>query len=375
MLRGQDLFEDKPMSFGDHLEDLRVHLVKALIGAAIGITITLFIGHIVVGIVRQPIDAALIRRGLSKYVTEDIGQKTIYDFFREWMNPKQNKALTGTDDNPPAITDYSKNPAANKSELLTENEVKLKGDMLDVEISVQELSSELHTQFPGSFPEPQPETSDRKLKIKIHAPEFAMFREAALRGLKPVALNVQEPFLVYLKVSMVSGVLLASPWIFYQVWMFVAVGLYQHERKYVYYFGGVSMLLFTTGALFCFYFVFPVVLDFLLTYNDWLGVEPQIRLSEWVNFSLLLPIMFGISFQLPLVMVFLEKLQIVEAKDYTEHRRMAILVISIVSMVLTPSDPWSMLMMMFPLLILYELGILFCKYTATSDPFANPKVT
>ncbi|MEQ9066602.1 MAG: twin-arginine translocase subunit TatC, partial [Gimesia chilikensis] len=112
---------------------------------------------------------------------------------------------------------------------------------------------------------------------------------------EPVTLAVQEAFTtIYLKVSFVAGLVLASPWVIYQIWLFVAAGLYPHERKYVYIYLPISIFLFLGGALFCFYAVFPFVLNFLLGFNKLLGVNPQIRLSEWISFAITLPLMFGL---------------------------------------------------------------------------------
>jgi sec-independent protein translocase protein TatC len=168
---------------------------------------------------------------------------------------------------------------------------------------------------------------------------------------------------------MIAGLVLASPWIFFQLWQFVAAGLYPHERKFVYAYGGISLFLFVAGAAFCFFLVFPFVLKFLLSFNFDIGVTPQIRLSEWISFAVLLPLMFGISFQLPLVMRFLTAISIFDADDYRQKRRLAILVIAAISMVLTPADPMSMLMMLVPLVGLYELGILLCEFKPAQSPF------
>jgi sec-independent protein translocase protein TatC len=407
MGRSEDLFQDAPMSFGDHLDDLRIHLIRALIGLAIGVVVALCFGQHVVNFVRKPIDNALQRRNLKKFVVEDIGQKSIYDWIGIYLSkPKGNEsaespstthqvdqiapvltsaatpavAPTASSTAPHATSQSSSShvssqiPDGQPQTPVLDNvrEAKLHGTALKVDMNVYELAEALHGVDAKAFPEPKPEFKDRTFTITVAAPEFEIFRDAALRSMKPVALNVQEPFMSFLKVSTVAGFLLASPWIFYQVWMFVAVGLYQNERRFVYSYGALSLILFTTGSAFCFYLVFPLVLDFLLSYNDWLGVEPQIRLSEWISFALILPVMFGVSFQLPLVMVFLDKLDLVTAKMFREQRRMAILVIAFLSMVLTPSEPYSMMLMMVPLLILYELGIVMCHTTkANSDPFAQ----
>ena len=209
--------------------------------------------------------------------------------------------------------------------------------------------------------------------MKLKSVEIGILKELALRSEQPVALKVEEAFVTYIKISLVTGFVLASPWIFYQIWLFVAAGLYQHERKYIYIYLPMSLGLFLAGAVFCFYFVFPIVLDFLIGFNKWLGIAIQPRLSEYISFALMLPVMFGISFQLPLVMLFLDRIGIMTAKSYAENWRMAVLVIAIASMLLTPSDPSSMLLMMFPLVFLYYGGIQLCKFqpgAGTTDPLA-----
>lgn len=175
--------------------------------------------------------------------------------------------------------------------------------------------------------------------------------------------------MTYLKVSLIAAIIISSPWIFFQMWQFVAAGLYQHERKFVYIYGAMSLVLFIAGAAFCFYAVFPFVLEFLLGFNANIKVTPQIRLSEWISFAVMMPLMFGISFQLPLVMRFLTAISIFDVETYRSKRRLSILVIAFLSMILTPADPFSMLLMMFPLVFLYELGILLCQYAGATNPF------
>ena len=90
---------------------------------------------------------------------------------------------------------------------------------------------------------------------------------ACMKTTAAVRLNVQESFISYMRVAFISGLVLSSPWIFFQLWLFVAAGLYPHEQKYVYTFLPMSIGLFFTGAVFCFYGVFPTVLDFLFGFN------------------------------------------------------------------------------------------------------------
>lgn len=176
--------------------------------------------------------------------------------------------------------------------------------------------------------------------------------------------------MMYIKVAFVAGFIIASPWIFYQLWQFVAAGLYPHERRYVHVYLPLSVGLFLLGVFFAFYLALPLVLDFLLGFNRWLGVVPQIRLSEWVSFVILLPVMFGISFQLPLVMLFLERIGIFGTDDYRSRRRLAVFAMAVAAMVLSPGgDVGTMMLMFVPLVILYEFGIILCGHWKPDRPF------
>jgi sec-independent protein translocase protein TatC len=175
------------------------------------------------------------------------------------------------------------------------------------------------------------------------------------------SLNAHEAFMIYLKASLLVGAVLASPWIFYQIWIFVAAGLYPHEKRYVNIYLPFSIGLFLLGVSVAFFFVFEPVLDFLFTFNRYLDISPAPRITEWLGFVLMLPLGFGIAFQLPLVMLFLERIGIMTVKAYLSYWRVAILVIFVIAAILTPPDPWSMSLLAFPLSLLYFGGILLCK--------------
>lgn len=189
-------------------------------------------------------------------------------------------------------------------------------------------------------------------------------------------LNAPEPFMIFMKAALVTGFVIAGPWVFFQIWLFVAAGLYPHERNYVYIYGPMSLGLFMLGVATAFIFVFEPVLNFLMSFNEWLGLDPDPRISEYLGFVLFLPLGFGVSFQLPLVMLFLERIGVFSIDNYVSKWRIAILVISIVSAFLTPQDPWSMALMAVPLCLLYGVGILLCKYMPRpANPFDESAVT
>jgi sec-independent protein translocase protein TatC len=227
-----------------------------------------------------------------------------------------------------------------------------------------------------------PEASRRLNKLLIARVFPGSLRKARLNLLsliswRPVrvrfqVLNAQEAFMIWMKAGIVTGLVLASPYIFYQIWIFVAAGLYPHEKHYVYLYLPISLALFFGGASLAFVFVFQPVLDFLFTFNRGMNADFDPRIGEWLSFVLILPIGFGISFQLPLVMLFLNRIGVASLEFYIQQWRIAILIICVVSMVLTPADPVSMLLMAAPLCLLYVLGILMCKYMpASRSPFAE----
>jgi sec-independent protein translocase protein TatC len=349
----KDLFDETTMTFGEHLEALRIHLFKAVIGLVVVMIGTLYWGNYLVDVIRTPIDRALKRNKLftQEEVTGFWGQVT--SFF--------DKPKAG--DDPHAGEAAEPVPPANQNTIIAR-------------VKPSDLLRVLHQADPQHFPPVQAPEGEKAVALPLAADEFKEFRETTAEAHHPVTLNVQEAFMMYIKVALVSGVIFASPWIFYQLWLFVAAGLYPHERRYVHVYLPMSIGLFLGGVMFCFFLALPLLLDFLLSYNRWLGVVPQIRLSEWVSFVILLPLMFGICFQLPLVMLFLERIGIFGVSDYRTRRRLAIFVMAVGSMIVNPGgDVGSMLLLFVPLVILYEFGILLCGYWKTRGPFEEAAAT
>ncbi|MBT4692121.1 MAG: twin-arginine translocase subunit TatC [Planctomycetaceae bacterium] len=185
-------------------------------------------------------------------------------------------------------------------------------------------------------------------------------------------LNAHEGFMIWIKAAFIGGIILSSPWLFYQIWQFIAAGLYPHERKYVYIYLPFSLLLFFGGAAMAFFVVMEPVLDFLFSYNRMMEIDPDPRISEWLGFVMFLPLGFGIAFQLPLVMLMLQRIGIFTIEAYLAKWRVAVLIIFIASMFLTPADPLSMLMLAGPLTILYFFGITLCRFMPRNrNPYAD----
>ena len=184
------------------------------------------------------------------------------------------------------------------------------------------------------------------------------------------SLGATETFMIWLKAGVISGLVLSSPWVFFQLWTFVAAGLYPSEQKYVYYFLPVSLLLFFSGVCLAFFFVFGPVLDFLFSFNSRMGIAPQPRINDWLSFVMFLPLGFGVAFQLPLVMLFANRIELISVEAYTSKWRVAVVAIFGISMLVTPQDPMSMIMLAIPLTGLYFLGIMMCRwFNKPSNPF------
>jgi sec-independent protein translocase protein TatC len=187
---------------------------------------------------------------------------------------------------------------------------------------------------------------------------------------KSQSLGAAEPFMIWMKAGLITGLIISSPWVFYWLWVFVAAGLYPTEKRNVHLFLPISLLLFFAGVLLAFFFVFEPVLDFMFGFNARMGIEPQPRINDWLSFVLFLPLGFGIAFQLPLVMLFANRIGIIALETYWDKWRIAVVVIFGISMVLTPADPVSMILMAVPLTVLYFLGILLCRwFSRPANPF------
>jgi sec-independent protein translocase protein TatC len=182
--------------------------------------------------------------------------------------------------------------------------------------------------------------------------------------------NLPEMFFVYIKISLVAAILVGAPFIFYQAWLFVAPGLHNQEKKYLFPFVLSSSLLFIGGALFGYFVVFPFGFKFFLGFsNDYIQALPSVK--QYFSFSLKLLLGFGLVFELPVVAFFLSRLGIISANLMRRQRKYAVLLIFIVAAILTPPDVITQFMMAGPLLVLYELSVVIVKVTEKKKALAK----
>jgi len=162
----------------------------------------------------------------------------------------------------------------------------------------------------------------------------------------------------YMKIGLVAGLIVSSPWVFYHLWMFIAAGMYSNERRYVYLAAPFSAVLFIVGALFFIFVVAKISLAFLIKVDLWLGLKPQWTFPKYVTFVTGLMLIFGIAFQTPLAIFFLNKTGLVSVASLCRARKYVLLAIFIVAAMATPPDVISQVTLAVPLYLLFELGIL-----------------
>jgi sec-independent protein translocase protein TatC len=197
--------------------------------------------------------------------------------------------------------------------------------------------------------------SERLFQLLI-APLQAVMPE----GDQLIFTNLPEMFLTYLKVAFIAGILVSAPVIFYELWMFVAPGLYQKERRYVIPFVVSSTILFVGGSLFGYFVVFPLGFKFFMGFsNEYVKALPSVK--QYFSFSLKLLFAFGVVFELPVVVFFLAKIGLVTPDLLRRERKYAILLTFVVAAILTPPDVITQCMMAGPLIILYEIGIIVAQ--------------
>ncbi len=330
----EDYFQPTRMSLGGHLEDLRLHLWRAVVGFFL-IVLTCFLLDLTGYLTDTPIG---VGKPAMDWLCLPVEQELAR--FHDRRLDKSVQAFLARHQGRPEIL---------------------------VELELPALACALVPLLGLKVPDAPPEGAPRPtatVRARL-APENWRPLVGELRNLirppRLATMSVTEAMGVYFKVTFVCAVVLASPWLFWQIWSFVAAGLYPHEKRYVHHFLPFSLGLFLAGVALCQLIVMPKAVEVLLEFNEWLGLEPDLRLSEWLGFTLVMPLVFGVSFQTPLVMLVLERLGVLTVAAYQDKRRFAWFFLAVFAAVITPSvDLYSMLFLWVPLGLLYELGIWLC---------------
>lgn len=298
------------MSLGDHLEELRARLILAILGLVIGSVIALIFGTHVLRFIERPYYDAM--RGRLKETEAPRVQSeslALLDLFFATLTEQ-----LASDPNAPAIDPnriaFIQKAAADTITAWTKQRYDA-GDGREL-------------------------PHDARLKV----------------------LGIPEAFTAYMKIALISGLILTCPWVFYQLWMFVAAGLYTHERRYVRQAVPFSAALFIAGALFFLFVVAPLSLRFFLAFGDLVGVAANWTLEKYVSFVTILMLVFGLAFQTPIAIFILVRTGLVAVETLRSVRKYVVLGTVVVAAVVTPPDVISQITLAIPLYALYELGLL-----------------
>jgi len=357
----EDFFADTRMTFGDHLEELRAHLWRAVAGFGVALFLSFFIGKAAVDFITAPVKKQL-REFYNRRVEKTIKELENDPKLREaneatgftkvyFLRGQLQAVLKGENDKDFKRPIRRRDEKEKDERSMLDKLIGRAGDKDKPKEDEEEVGKEDLVGLWISHGEPLKESGQLQEAMRIVGDFDSM-----------ATLNVTEAFMVWFKVCIVCGIIIGSPWIFWQIWMFVAAGLYPQEKKLVHVYLPVSLGLFLTGVLVCEFLVIPRAIEALLWFNEWLGLKPDLRLNEWLSFAIFMPLIFGLSFQTPLVMLFTAKLGIVNADSFRNKRRYAWMGMALFAAICTPStDALSMLFLWEPMSLLFELGIWLIK--------------
>jgi len=200
---------------------------------------------------------------------------------------------------------------------------------------------------------------------------FHLFAQPLLNALpaggKMIVTDVTGSFFVPMKVTMLAAFMIALPVVMYQLWAFIAPGLYLHERKLIVPLVISSYTLFIVGMAFAYFLVFPTVFKFMASYNAPLGAEMSTDIDNYLSFAMTSFLAFGITFEVPVVVVVLVRMGMVTLAKLKEIRPYVIVGAFIIAAVVTPPDVLSQLLLALPMIVLYEIGLLAARLYVPKD--------
>lgn len=323
----EDMFNDTRMTVGEHIEDLRNHLFRAGYALILGILVSLLFADYMVKLIVKPVEDQLL------------------EYWKKFYDEKKEEILE----------------ALKNGQKIHDQDVP----MPKIHLDLLELARKLN------LPTDKIDSKEHWIILEPNPREYAESWIGMNIAMKPPALStlsVQEAFMVYMMVCAMTGLVLSSPWVFYQLWSFVAAGLYPQEKRLVNVYLPYSIVLFLAGVGLCEIFAIPNAIKFLLWFNNWLGLQPDLRLSEWLGFAIFMPLMFGLSFQMPLVMLFASRIGVVDSAFYRAKRLIAVFSIAVVTAIISPSpDLLSWIYLAVSMWLLYELGIWLCVWHERHD--------
>ena len=302
---------DTTMSLGDHLEELRARLILAILGLVIGTVICLFFGRRIIRFIEGPYHKVTRAYAISKVQKTQTGSTHLTEIFCANLLQALASDPNAPDIDPNAVTFVQR--------IYADTVAALADDPNYIAAVFDAYSGSQH-------------------RLQVLAPA--------------------DPFIGFMKISLISGLIISSPWVFYQLWMFVAAGLYAHERRYVRIAVPFSTGLFVIGALFFLFVVAPISLRFFLVFGDLIGVSSNWTFQKYISFVTMLMLVFGLGFQTPIAIFVLNRTGLVSIASLKKSRKYVIIAMVAIAAIATPPDVISQITLAIPLYALFELGIL-----------------
>lgn len=309
------------MTFAEHLEELRARIIRSLIAL----------------------------------VVAAIGCLAFQDTLFEWAQRPYERARHSIRDRFPAHPDSIHGRLGSHSRILARLEADRRAQTAVLLALVE------RAELPAT---PELEAAKAALRDSFEHPiEVPVIDEGADIGpLK--AIGTTEQFLSYVKVALLFASFLAAPYMLFQMWQFIGAGLYDHERKVVMQVFPFSVGMFLAGMAFGYTVLVPVGLEFLLSYGDPGLLEPSITSNSYLSLLFVMLFVMGFVFQIPLVMTVTSRMGLIEPETFRKKRKPFILGAFIAAAIMTPPDYTTQLLVGFPMLVLYEIGILLSVYSA-----------
>ena len=302
---------DTTMSLGDHLEELRARLILAILGLLVGSIICLFFGTKIIGFIQGPFN-----REMKRYA-----KKQVVHFQAPWtyLSDKFFSNILLAIESDPNAPEIDPNAVAYARKIYTDTVEALAEDP-----NYMDTLAEVHSSASG----------------------------------KLIVIGPADAFIGFMKISLIAGLIISSPWVFYQLWMFIGAGLYENERKYVHTAVPFSTGLFVIGALFFLFVVAPLSLRFFLTFGHYIGVTSTWTFQKYVSFVTMCMLVFGLGFQTPIAIFVLNRTGLVSIAALKSSRKYVIIAMFALAAIATPPDVISQITLAIPLYALFELGIL-----------------
>jgi sec-independent protein translocase protein TatC len=302
---------DTTMSLGDHLEELRARLILAILGLLAGTVICLFFGRQIITFIQGPFD-----RIMKDYAKEKVEEfQAPWSYLSDAFFTSMLRAIESDPNAPeidPNVVTYAQRVYADTVTAIVEDP------------NYRKAVAEVHSSASG--------------RLIVIAPADA--------------------FIGFMKISLISGLIISSPWVFYQLWMFVAAGLFANERRYVRIAVPFSATLFVVGALFFLIVVAPLSLRFFLGFGHYIDVSSTYTFQKYISFVTMLMLVFGLGFQTPVAIFVLNRTGLVSIAALKSSRKYVIVGMFALAAVATPPDVISQITLAVPLYALFELGIL-----------------